>query len=110
MTPVQLAASQGDIDILNYLVHECKADLDKKGDDLNLFGSPMHMACLTKQSEVLEYLLDDDLLEGYDPVAVIAGKTNYGALNVFHICAKQNAVQCFKILKQFLHERLPNSI
>ena len=99
MTPVQLAASQGDLSILDYLVRECKADLDKKGDDLNLFGSPMHMACLTKQSEVLEYLLNDDLVEGYDPVAVIAGKTNYGALNVFHICAKQNAVQCFKILK-----------
>ena len=70
----------------------------------------MHMACLTQQTEVLQYLLTEDLVEGYDPIAVVAGKTNYGALNVFHICAKQNAVRCFKILMEYMNGRLPLSI
>lgn len=68
------------------------------------------MACLTKQKEVLEYLLTEDLVENYNPMTVVAGKTNYGGLNVIHVCAKQNAVECFKILLKFLNERLPISI
>jgi len=46
MTPCMWAASAGFEDVLSILVHQGKADLNKIADDLNLYGSPMHMACL----------------------------------------------------------------
>ena len=46
------------------------------------------MACLCNLPETVEFLLDPELQEGYNPLSVCSARLNYGALNVFHVCAK----------------------
>ena len=87
MTPILLAASQGQNSIIDYLVKN-GGDLNKHGEELNIYGSPMHMACLCNLPETVEFLLDPGLQEGYNPLTVCSARLNYGALNVFHVCAK----------------------
>jgi len=60
MTPILLAASQGQNSIIEYLVN-AGGDLNKKGEELNVYGSPMHMACLCNLPETVEFLLDPGL-------------------------------------------------
>ena len=102
MTPCMWAASNGDIVILEYLLKESKADFSKVGDEKNLYGSPLHMACLCNQARGLKYMLHDLVTEGYDAVHMSSKLVNYGGLTCLHICARQNAVDCFKILIDFL--------
>ena len=59
MTPCEWAACQGFKEILEYLARDGKAKLSAKGDDLNLYGSVLHIACLCNHTEIIEYLLSE---------------------------------------------------
>jgi ankyrin repeat protein len=48
MTPCMWAATQADPSIIKYLCEETEADLNQIADDTNIYGSPMHLACLCK--------------------------------------------------------------
>ena len=82
------AASNGDINSIEYLVKEGKAKFSMKGDDKNLFGSPLHMAILCNNKEALAYMLHELKCEGYDPVHMASEYVNYGGLTCLHICAR----------------------
>ena len=57
MTPLMWAASCGNIDNLKLLC-ESDADLNKLANKENVYGSPIHMACLCNHYECLEFLLN----------------------------------------------------
>ena len=38
---------------------EVGASLTLPGDELNIYGSVLHVACLGNQSKILEYLLEE---------------------------------------------------
>ena len=59
MTVIEWAATQNDPSIIKYLCEETDADINAIGDELNIYGSPMHLACLCKQEEVLKYLTSE---------------------------------------------------
>ena len=104
MTPCQWAACQGYLETLQYLVRDAKASLTKGGDELNLYGSVMHIACLCNHVDVVNYLLTETEAhdEEYDALSMVTAKVNYGGMNVFHICARQGAIESFQSLMEYL--------
>ena len=88
MTPVMWAASCGSPHILQYLCGQTNADLNKKADKDNIYGSPIHMACLCNNFECLEYLLKFGK-KGFEPLKMVTLQGNYGGLKPMHVCARQ---------------------
>ena len=106
MTPCEWAACQGHLEILEYLARDGKAKLSANGDSLNIYGSVLHLACFSNQPHIVEYLLLETNAydKEYDPIDFCTSKLNYGCLNVFHICARQGTVECFKLILNFLQQ------
>lgn len=88
------------------MVEEAKSSLTKAGDERNLFGSPVHMACLCDNSEALYYLLFECQQEGYDPLEIAVKKKNYGGMTAMHLCARQGSMNCYEVLLNFILSKL----
>ena len=74
MTPVQWAAFHAS-DHLIFLVKK-GAKLSKKGDEMNLYGSVAHVACLADNQDALRMLLSDEVAasstdEDFNPIMMI---------------------------------------
>ena len=77
-----------------------------KGDPLNIYGSVMHVGALCNHVEAIAYLLGETEAHDpeYSPVAMVSSIVNYGAMNVYHVCARSNAVETFELMFTFLKE------
>ena len=59
MTPAMWASAQGHLEIIQYLVREAGSSLTKHGDPQNIYGGPMHLACLVDNVEMFAYLCNE---------------------------------------------------
>lgn len=109
MSVIEWAATQTDPTILKYFCEETDADIHAVGDELNIYGSPMHLACLCKHQEVLAYLCSDTFKDT-EMLIMASTKVNYGGNNCTHICAMQGSVDCFLILFAFFKQRMSDQI
>lgn len=112
MTPCQWAASHGELEMLRYLVREAGASLTKPGDELNIYGSPMHLACLCDHDHILQYLAYETEApdKEFNPLLMASALTNYGANTCLHVCAAQGAEKCYEVLIQFLYTCLDEDL
>ena len=100
------------MDALKFLAREGKGSLTKPGDERDLYGSPMHVACLSNNRPVLEYLLSETEAfdKQYDALTMASSKVNYGGMNVFHICTRTGSIDCLDMLLTFLKAQLTEQI
>ena len=67
MTPLQWAlfTSTQTLDAFIFLIQK-GAHLGKTGDELNIYGSELHVACLAGNEKALKFLLSDTFVELID--------------------------------------------
>ena len=104
MTPVQWAAFHAS-ELLIFLVKK-GAKLSKKGDEMNLYGSVAHVACLADNTDALKMLVSDEVAanntdQEFNPILMITVDVNYGDNTCLHVSAMQGHVACFKLIIDF---------